>query len=200
MYRKYLKRLFDIIISIIAMPLVIPIIFIFSILIIIDDGFPIFYSSSRRGQLGSTFKMHKLRSMKKNSPDIRLGDGSTYNSYTDTRVTKIGKIIRKLSIDELPQLFNVLIGDMSLVGPRPSLVSQNYNTLDLERKKRLLVKPGITGFSQAYFRNSISQAEKITHDCWYVENVSFILDIKIIFRTIYSILNKKDIYNNERNQ
>lgn len=195
LYKYFFKRLFDIVLSLILLPFIGIICIIFGILIFIEDGSPIFYVSTRRGKDGVTFKMIKLRSMKNDSPDLRMKDGSTYNAANDSRQTKIGKIIRKLSIDELPQVFNVLIGDMSFIGPRPSLVSHRYNELSEEKKKRLQVRPGITGYSQAYYRNRISQEEKIRYDCWYVDHVSFLTDLKIIFKTIKTVLGEKNIYN-----
>lgn len=195
MYQKVFKRLFDIIFSLLLMPFVLLIIVIFGLMIIVDDGFPIFYMSERRGFKGSVFKMFKLRSMKNNSPDIMNEDGSTYNSLSDPRQTKIGKLIRKLSVDEIPQIINVLLGHMSFIGPRPSIPSGNYQDLEANKQKRLEVLPGITGYSQAYYRNSISQAEKIEKDCWYVDNISFLVDVKIFFQTIKAVVFRKNIYN-----
>lgn len=195
-YKKYIKRAIDFLIALLLCPPVALITAVFGTLVILDDGRPAFYNSERRGKNGEVFKMYKLRSMKNNSPDIRMPDGATYNSENDPRVFKAGKIIRKFSIDELPQIFNVLKGDMSFVGPRPSIVSMDYNDLDPDRKKRLEVLPGITGYSQAYFRNSISQEEKIKRDCWYVDHISFLVDLKIIAKTAASVLKKKNIFNN----
>ncbi|MDO4662566.1 MAG: sugar transferase [Tissierellia bacterium] len=196
MYNKIIKRLLDFIFSLLLTPLVLLICLIFGILIYIEDKGPIFYIAKRRGLKGRVFNMYKLRSMKVNAPDIRNKDDSTFNSENDPRVTKIGKFMRKASIDEIPQLINVLKGDMSFIGPRPSLVSRNYNDLDFFRKKRLEVRPGITGYSQAYFRNSIGQDEKIKKDCIYVDKVSFMVDFKIFFKTIKSVIFRKNIYNN----
>jgi len=119
MYKHFFKGLFDFILSLIAFPFLILIIFIVGIMIKIDDGGPIFYTAKRIGKNGKLFKMVKFRSMKVNAPDIRLADGSTYNGEDDPRVTKIGKILRKTSIDELPQILNVLTFKMSFIGPRP---------------------------------------------------------------------------------
>lgn len=130
-----------------------------------------------------------------NAPDIRNSDNSTYNAPDDKRVTKVGRIIRKTSIDELPQLINVLIGDMSLIGPRPITINRPLEDYDEKRKVRLEVRPGITGYSQAYFRNSISSEEKLEKDAWYARNVSFLLDAKIIIATIRSVLFRHNIYN-----
>lgn len=195
MYQKVVKRLFDIIFSLLLMPFVLLIIIIFGLMIIVDDGFPIFYMSERRGFKGSVFKMFKLRSMKNNSPDIINEDGSTYNSLSDPRQTKVGKLIRKLSVDEIPQIINVFLGHMSFIGPRPSIPSGNYQDLEKNKQKRLEVLPGITGYSQAYYRNSISQPEKIEKDCWYVDNISFLVDVKIFFQTIKTVIFRKNIYN-----
>lgn len=194
-YQKILKRVIDFFVSLIISPIVLIICIIFGLLIYIEDKGDIFYISERRGKNGSVFKMYKLRSMKLNSPDLRNPDGSTYNSNKDERLTKTGKLIRKLSIDELPQIFNVLKGEMSFIGPRPSLVSMRYDELDEYRKKRLNVLPGITGYSQAYYRNTISQSEKIIKDCWYVDNISLSTDLKILIKTIKIVLFKTGIYN-----
>lgn len=194
-YQKILKRVIDFFVSLIISPIVLIICIIFGLLIYIEDKGDIFYISERRGINGSVFKMYKLRSMKLNSPDLRNPDGSTYNSNKDERLTKTGELIRKLSIDELPQIFNVLKGEMSFIGPRPSLVSMRYDELDEYRKKRLNVLPGITGYSQAYYRNTISQSEKIIKDCWYVDNISLSTDLKILIKTIKIVLFKTGIYN-----
>ena len=200
MYKKYVKRMLDFLLALIMSPFVLFVSVFFGILIILDDGFPVFYNSKRRGKDGRVFNMFKLRSMKNNSPDIREKDGSTFNSADDPRLTRVGMFIRRYSIDELPQIFNVLLGDMSFIGPRPSLVSSKYEDLDERRKKRLRVLPGITGYSQAYFRNSISQDEKIDKDCWYVDHVSFLTDLRIVLTTISSIISPNNIYNRKDKQ
>ena len=139
--------------------------------------------------------MFKLRSMYVNSPDIRNKDGSTYNGDQDPRVTKIGRLMRKTSIDEIPQLLNVLLGDMSFVGPRPTLATKSFDEVDAERRKRYDVRPGVTGYAQAYFRNSISQEEKFAYDLYYVDHVSFIFDIKILLKTVMVVLRRENINN-----
>ena len=187
MYR-FFKRFLDIVISLIALPFVILALLILSPIIYITDRGPIFYNATRRGMNGKTFKMFKLRSMKVNSPVLKNQDGSTYSGDDDPRVTPIGRIMRKLSVDELPQIFNVLIGDMSFIGQRPNLATIPYEEMDEMRKKRLTVRPGITGYSQAYFRNSIPQDQKLINDCYYVDNISFIFDVKILFQTVKSVL------------
>lgn len=192
-YRKYIKRLIDLIFAILALPFVLIICFIFGILIYIEDQGDIFYIAKRRGINGSVFGMYKLRSMKMNAPDIRNEDNSTFSSSNDPRVTKIGRIMRKTSVDELPQVFNILKGDMSWIGPRPNNPSKVYENMTKIEKRRLSIRPGVTGYSQAYFRNSINQDEKLLKDVFYVDNLSLILDIKIIIQTVKSVILQKNI-------
>ena len=195
MYKKYFKRLFDIILSLILLPFILLVIIIVGPIIYINNPGPIFYNAPRKGRWCKQFNMFKFRSMYVNSPDLRNSDGSTFNSDRDPRVTKIGHILRKYSIDELPQLLNVLKGDMSFVGPRPNLNSYNLNYSELPEvlKKRYSVRPGITGYSQAYYRNSIPQEEKYRLDAWYADNVTFALDLKILFQTFLSVVQHKNI-------
>lgn len=193
MYKNFFKRLIDILLSLVATPFVLLVIIIMAPFIYFEDKGPVFYNATRRGKNGKNFKMFKLRSMYVNSPDLKNPDGSTFNSDKDPRVTKIGRIMRKTSIDELPQILNVLIGDMSFIGPRPTLAITPYDQLPEHRKKRLQVRPGITGYAQAYYRNSITQEEKFKHDCYYVDNVSFLLDVKILFKTVLSVLKRENI-------
>lgn len=196
MIYKFFKRLFDIVISLIAVPFVLLAIIILGPIIYFTDKGPIFYNAPRLGKKGKVFKMYKLRSMKVNSPNLKNADGSTYNGENDPRVTKIGKIMRKTSLDELPQFFNVLKGDMSFIGPRAHLTTnyKGYENLDEMHKRRLDVRPGITGYNQAYYRNSVSSAQKMENDVYYVEHISFWLDIKILFKTVFSVLKRENIY------
>ena len=184
MYKNFFKRLFDIIGALSAIPFVLLISLFVGLAIYIED----------RGD-GEIFKMFKFRSMKMNAPDIRNSDNSTYNSPDDPRITKVGRFIRKTSIDELPQFFNVLIGDMSFIGPRPVTTDRPLEEYDEKRKIRLEVRPGITGYSQAYFRNSISNEEKLEKDAFYARNVTFGGDLKIIFATVNTVVFRKNIYN-----
>lgn len=195
MYNSFFKRLLDIILSLFVLPFFCILFIIVAPLIWFSDKGPIFYNASRLGQNGKIYKMYKFRSMKVNAPDIRNADGSTFNSDNDPRVTSIGKLLRKTSIDEVPQFLNVLKGDMSLVGPRPHVISAGfkYENLPEEKKHRLLVKPGITGFNQAYYRNSVSSEEKIKNDNYYVDHISLLLDIKIVLHTIISVLKRDNI-------
>lgn len=193
MYKHFFKRFFDIIFSLMLLPFVILSFIFCAPLIWLTDKGPVFYNATRRGKNGKTFKMFKYRSMYVNSPVLHNADGSTYTGDNDPRVTKIGKIMRKTSVDELPQLLNVLIGDMSFIGPRPTLANTPYEELDDMRKKRLTVRPGITGYAQAYYRNSITQDEKFKYDCEYVDKLSFAFDMKIILETVASVLKHKNI-------
>lgn len=193
MYKHFFKRVIDILGSLVALPFVLLVIAVCAPLIYFTDKGPIFYNATRRGKDGKTFTMYKLRSMYVNAPDLRNADGSTYTGKDDPRVTKIGKILRKTSLDEFPQFLNVLKGDMSLIGPRPTLATVPYEELDDIRKKRLEVRPGVTGYTQAYYRNSISQEEKFAYDAEYAETVTFWMDVKILFMTVYSVVACKNI-------
>jgi undecaprenyl phosphate N,N'-diacetylbacillosamine 1-phosphate transferase len=195
MYTKYIKRLLDILFSLLLVPIVLIVILLFGFLIKLEDRGPVFYCGERLGKGGRIFKMYKLRSMKVNAPDLRNADGSTYNSDGDPRLTRIGRVLRKTSLDELPQIFNVLKGDMSFIGPRPDL-PEHINYYEGEEKRKLEVLPGISGYNQAYFRNSVEWKQRLKNDVYYVDNISFILDAKIIFKTIVGILMKKGIYSN----
>lgn len=194
MYSKIIKRVFDFIIGLLAMPFVLFVTVIMTPIIYLNDKGPIFYNASRIGKNGKPFKMYKFRSMMVNAPDIRNEDGSTYNGDDDPRVTKIGRFMRKTSIDELPQFFNVLLGDMSLIGPRPDPLD-DMDIYTEYQKKKLAVRPGITGYNQAYYRNSVEQNEKFEHDVYYAENISFVLDVKIFFKTIATVLTHDSVYN-----
>ncbi len=193
MYKKYVKHLLDILLAFILMPFIIPVILLLAFLIKIEDGGPIFYCGKRLGKNGKVYKMYKLRTMKVNVPDIRSKDLSTFNSQSDPRLTKIGKVIRKTSLDELPQIINILIGDMSFIGPRPDL-PEHINCYEGEEIRKLEVLPGISGYNQAYYRNSIVWKLRLKNDLYYLEHISFLLDIKIFTKTIQSIILQKGIF------
>lgn len=195
MYQHFLKRLFDIIGSLIILPFVLlEIIFLAPIIWIIDRG-PVFYNATRAGKGYKPYKMFKLRSMYVNSPDLKNPDGSTYNSDDDPRVTPIGKIMRKTSLDEFPQFLNILLGDMSFVGPRPKLWKEGKQLCEMDEnhQKSYSVKPGVTGYAQAYYRNSITQDEKFKWDAYYADNVTMWMDIKVLFQTVWSVIARKNI-------
>lgn len=195
MYR-FIKRTFDLVCSLIAFPFFCILYVIVGIAIKIEDRGPIFYMADRIGKDGTLLRMYKFRSMKVNSPNIVNPDGSTYNSPTDSRLTKVGKFIRETSIDEIPQIINVIKGEMSLIGPRAS----EYDALPGYREDeldKLKVLPGITGYTQAYFRNGLTTREKRLKDAWYANNASLWLDTKIFFKTIQTVLKRENVYTNQ---
>ena len=193
MYKKYLKRIIDLIVSICALPIFIIFYIIIAPIIYFEDKGRIFYNGERLGKDGKIFKMYKFRTMKMNSEDIRNKDGSTYNGEDDPRVTKIGKVLRKTSIDELPQILNVLKGDMSIIGPRPDL-PEHMKLYTNEEKRKLQVRPGITGYNQAYYRNSVEWKERIKNDIYYINHLTLIMDIKVFFKTIETIIKRENVY------
>ena len=194
MYKCFFKRFFDIIIALLFLPFILFVFVVIAPIIYFTDKGPVFYNAKRAGKRAKPFKMFKFRSMYVNSPDLRNADGSTYNGEDDPRATRIGKILRKTSLDELPQLLNVLLGDMSFVGPRPTLATKTWDELDDVRKKRASIRPGITGYSQAYYRNSITQDEKFAYDAYYVEHMSLWLDVKILLQTVISVIKRDHIF------
>lgn len=195
-YQLVVKRAIDIIACLVALPFVMLILIPVAIAIKIEDRGPLFYSSKRIGKGFKEFGMLKFRSMKVNAPDLRNDDGSTYNSKSDPRVTKIGHFLRETSLDEIPQVFNVLAGQMSIIGPRAGDV-ESKDTYEEDEKDKLLIRPGITGYTQAYYRNGLGVREKRLYDAWYAHSVSFWLDVKVFFRTIKTVLTHENIYTNE---
>ena len=188
-----LKRIIDIISGVIGLIITSPLWLYVVIKIKTEDWGPVFFVQERVGRNGRLFRMYKFRSMVVGAEKKGLG---VFVRTDDERITKIGKLIRKTSIDELPQLINVLKGEMSVVGPRPTLKYQveRYNK---EQKRRLLVKPGITGWAQINGRNNMTWPEKIKLDLWYVDHWSIGLDLKIIFKTFLSVVKKEGIYSEE---
>lgn len=187
---RFSKRLFDFLVSGISLVLLIPLFLIISLLIFLDDPGPIIYSQMRIGRDGKLFKMYKFRSMVVNADEL-LADlkksnevsGPMFKMKSDPRITRIGKFIRKTSIDELPQLFNVLVGNMSLVGPRPPLVNEVKEYSDFD-KQRLWVIPGCTGLWQATERNSVGFHEMVELDLEYIKKSGFFFDLYLIIKTI----------------
>lgn len=195
-YQIVVKRAIDIILCLIALPFVFLIVVPVGLAIKIEDRGPVFYRSKRLGIGFKEFGMLKFRSMQVNAPDIRNDDGSTFNSDRDPRVTKIGRILRETSVDEIPQVFNVLKGDMSIIGPRAGDV-ESKDTYENDEKDKLLIRPGITGYTQAYYRNNLGVREKRLYDAWYAHNVSLLLDIKIFFKSILTVLKRENMYTNK---
>jgi undecaprenyl phosphate N,N'-diacetylbacillosamine 1-phosphate transferase len=188
-----IKRLIDILLALLLLPAFSICTLIVGFAIKLEDRGPVFFFSKRLGMNGRVFNMLKFRSMIVNAQDIRNDDGSSFSSKYDPRVTRVGRALRSSSIDELPQIINVLKGDMSFIGPRPDLPGalEIYTGSQL---RKLDVRPGITGLSQAFFRNSINRNEKFAHDTYYVDNMSFCMDVKIVFVTLKNVFLRKNIY------
>lgn len=186
MYKNYIKPLSDFIITLFGLLLISPIFILISILLLIFNKGTPFFLQERGGKNQKVFKVIKFKTMNdkldeegKLLPDVK-------------RLTNVGKFIRKTSLDELPQLINVLKGDMSLIGPRP-FIADYLSLYNGFQKRRHEVKPGITGWAQINGRNNISWKDKFELDVWYVDNLSFLLDIKILFITLYKVIKPKDI-------
>jgi len=175
-----LKRLLDITVSVMGILIFSPFFLIIMILIKLDSKGPVFFKQTRVGKNKILFNIYKFRTMIKDAEKIGAGYGFEKN---DTRITRVGIILRFLSFDELPELINVLEGEMSIIGPRPTLKYQveKYNKF---QKKRLLMKPGITGLAQVEGRNELVWSKRIKYDVWYVENFSLWLDLKILLKTL----------------
>lgn len=193
MYKHFFKSFFDFILGLCTLPFVVLLCLFVWIAIKIDDGGPLFYMAERLGKGCKPFKMFKFRSMKVNAPDIRLEDGSTFNGEDDQRVTKVGRFLRTTSIDEIPQLLNVLFGQMSLIGPRPD-TKVGLKMYPNEERLAMRVKPGITGWNQVTKRNAATAIEKLQNDIYYVEHLSFVFDMKIIWLSIKNVLGQKNVY------
>ena len=195
MYIHFFKRIIDIVLTLLALPFWLVVFIPVSIAIKIDDGGPIFYKSARVGKDFKKFGMYKFRSMKVNAPDLRNADGGTYNAADDPRVTKVGKFLRETSLDETPQLLKIIKGDMSIIGPRAG-DWESVDTYEEDEKDKCKVVPGLTGYCQAYYRNNASVREKRLKDAWYANHVSFMLDLKIFFKTIVTVLKHENLYTN----
>ncbi|MBD1396961.1 sugar transferase [Pontibacter sp. JH31] len=186
LYRNYLKRIIDFIVSLVAFVILLPVfVVVTALLYIANQGKP-FFLQPRPGKNGKIFRVIKYKTMN----DLKDAHGKLLPD--DVRLTPVGKFVRKTSLDEVPQLLNVLKGEMSLIGPRPLLVEYlpHYSK---EQQRRHEVRPGITGWAQVNGRNAISWDEKFKYDVWYVDNMSFALDIKIIGLTIIKVLKSEGI-------
>lgn len=187
MYQKYIKRIIDFVFAFAALLILLPVIFLLWLgLTIANKGAGAFFTQERPGLHGKIFKIYKFKTMN----DARDSSG---NLLPDSeRLTPVGSFIRKLSLDELPQLWNVLKGDMSLIGPRP-LLPQYLPLYSEEQARRHDVRPGITGWAQVNGRNAISWTQKFVLDCYYVDNISFVFDVKILFMTIKKVIIREGI-------
>jgi len=192
----FIKRLIDIFGSLVGMIITSPVLIIIAVLIKLTSKGSVFYIQDRLGKDGVTFKIIKFRTMVENAENIGSGIHVTEN---DSRITKIGRFLRKYSLDELPQLFNVLKGDMSLVGPRPLLTHfpKTFDEYDEKERLRFKMKPGITGLAQINGRGSLSWDEKFSYDIRYVSRYSLKIDILILFKTIGCLIKPKNIYKSE---
>lgn len=188
-YDKYVKRSIDAILSLVAIIILSPVLAIVALLVRIKLGGPVIFKQQRPGLNEKIFTMYKFRTM----TDERDADGNLLPD--EVRLTKFGKALRATSLDELPELFNILKGDMAIVGPRPLLV-QYLPLYNAQQKKRHCVRPGITGYAQINGRNSISWEEKFDYDIYYVANIAITLDISILFKTFKTVI-KRDGINSE---
>lgn len=194
------KRLFDIAASLFALLITLPLTLVVSLCIYLDDRGPIFYTQERIGKDGKPFRIYKFRSMcqnadakKKELTDKNEVNGAMFKMSNDPRVTRVGCFIRRHSIDELPQLINVLLGNMTVVGPRPPL-PEEVNQYSKHDKERLKVKPGCTGLWQVSGRNSLDFDEMVELDIDYIEHASLLLDMKICFKTIWIMIYPNEAY------
>ncbi len=194
MYKKYFKRLMDIVLSLIGLIVTLPIFIIIAILIKLTSKGNIFFLQERLGLNGKVFKIIKFRTMVTNAE--KIGDGLKVKTEKDNRITKIGGFLRKTSLDELPQLINVIKGDMSIVGPRPPVTYHPFKYSDYSevQKTRFKVKPGITGLAQVKVRNNATWDERITIDNEYISDINFVKDIIIMYKTVETVVKKDGIY------
>lgn len=199
MYRSFFKRILDLVLAIIALPFWLIILIVVGPMIYFQDKGSIFYNAPRLGKDGKIFKMYKFRSMKMNAPDLRNEDGSTFNAEDDPRLTKIGKFIRKTSLDETPQLLNIIKGDMSIIGPRPDL-PEHMELYEGNEVRKLEIRPGVTGYNQAYFRNTVPWKERIKNDIYYIDHLTMWMDIKIFFKTAVSVLKREDVFVEQKSE
>lgn len=193
-----IKRAIDICVSILLLPIVLVLLAICALAIKLDSPGPVYFFQERTGKGGKRFKVYKLRTMVKNAAELReqlmhLNElkAPDFKITNDPRVTRVGKWLRKTSLDELPQIFNVLKGEMTLVGPRPS--SYGAHTYDLWHTARFELKPGITGLAQVCGRSELLLDEKLRYDIAYLRNISLSLDLRILLRTIAVVLNGKGV-------
>lgn len=193
--RLGVKRFFDVIGAVCGLIILSPVFLVIAILIRLDSKGPVFFTQERLGKNGKVFNIIKFRTMIVNAEN--LGEGLRVNTEDDPRITKVGKVLRATSLDELPQLINVVKGDMSLVGPRPPATYHPYDgyaNYPEWAKKRFEMRPGITGLAQVNVRNSVSWNERIEVDNQYVDAFGIWLDAKIILRTFYRIVKPENVY------
>ena len=188
------KRLMDLTASSLGLLLLAPLFVLIGVAIKLDSAGPVFFSQTRIGQGGRPFRIFKFRSMVMDAENKGTG---VFVKEGDERITRVGKLLRHTSLDEIPQLLNILRSEMSLVGPRPTLPYQ-VERYDARQSKRLTVKPGLTGWAQVKGRNALSWPERIELDLWYVDNCSLGLDLWILWKTLGVVVVKKDLYKKRR--
>ncbi len=191
----FIKRCIDFFGSLFGIILILPLLIVISLSVKFTSKGPIFFRQERLGKKGKVFKIVKFRTMVVNAE--KIGDGLKINSENDDRITKVGKFLRATSLDELPQLWNVLVGDMSMVGPRPPATYFPYDGYDNYpdwAKKRFEMRPGMTGLTQVTVRNSVPWDERIAIDIEYMEKFNILLDIKILFKTLKKVFVRENIY------
>lgn len=191
MYKKYIKRGIDFLASLFAICLLWPLFLLIAILIKLDSKGPVFFKQKRLGRHGKEFEILKFRSMCMGAETM---GSKQYSFEGDPRITRVGNILRKTSLDEIPQFINILKGDMSLIGFRPPLTYHPYKYEDYaeEQKRMFDLRPGVTGWAQVNGRKQIDWNKRIELNIWYSNNISFILDCKIVILTIYKILKNED--------
>ena len=191
MYKRFIKRIFDIVISLLAIVILSPIFLTTAIAVKFTSSGPVIFKQRRIGLGGKEFNIYKFRSMTQNAEHIGSG---VYSGKGDARVTNVGRIIRATSIDELPQVVNILKGDMSLIGPRPPLTYHPWPIEEYTQEQRRMfdVRPGITGWAQVHGRKDVEWNKRIELNVWYVDHVSFLLDVKIFFMTILKVATNAD--------
>ena len=190
-YRNTLKRVFDVMVGALVLLLLWPLMGLTALLIKLESPGPVLFRQERLGKDGAVFHMLKFRSMRQNAEFTGSG---VYSDKNDPRVTRVGKIIRMTSIDELPQAWNLLRGDMSLIGPRPPLTYHPWPIEEYtpEQRRMFEVRPGITGWAQVHGRKEVEWHERIRLNVWYVDHVSFALDARIFFMTIFKVLRNEN--------
>lgn len=196
MYKRFIKRLIDVIVSFLMLVLLSPLFLILAVLVKLTSPGAVIFKQERLGKDAVVFKMYKFRSMKENSEHTGSG---VYSGEGDDRVTGVGRFLRATSLDELPQLINILRGDMSFIGPRPPLTYHPWHIDEYteEQKRMFEVRPGLSGWAQVHGRKCVEWNERIRMNIWYVDHVSFLLDMKILFMTVGKVFSNADNQNTE---
>ncbi len=191
MYKNCLKRCFDFILALIGLVVAAIPMAIIALAVKLDSPGPVIFKQDRLGRNGKVYKMYKFRSMCVGAEKMA---GGVYSDNNDSRISRVGKVLRATSLDELPQLWNVLKGDMALIGFRSPLTYHPWpwEQYTEEQKKMFALRPGITGWAQVHGRKTVQWPDRIAMNCWYAENVSFWLDIKILFMTVFKVLRNSD--------